>query len=57
MHKRINKGYQKLYTTLTALKREPNLELIAKERIVRACVLSVLGYGTEGSYVPEACRK
>ena len=57
MHKRLSKGYQKLYTTLAALKRVPNLELTAKERIVRACVHSVLGYGTEGSYVPEACRK
>ena len=57
LHKRISKRYQKLYTTLAALKRVPNLQLIVKERIVRACVMSVLGYGTEGSYVPEACRK
>ena len=25
--------------------------------IIRACILSVLGYGTEGSYIPKACRK
>ena len=57
MGQRINKGQQKLFQTLASLKRLPNLQLTVKTNIVRACVHSVLGYGTEGSYVPEACLK
>ena len=46
-----------MFQTLAALRRLPNLQLTVKANVVRACVHSVLGYGTEGSYVPEACLK
>ena len=35
----------------------PKTRIKAKATIVRACILSVLGYGTEGCYVPQACKK
>ena len=57
MKQRVRKGKQSLYATLATLKRTPHLKITTKAIIIRACILSVLGYGTEGSYIPKACRK
>ena len=57
MKSRIRKGRQKLNATLATLNRLPHLKITVKMTIVRACILSVLGYGTEGCYIPSACMK
>jgi hypothetical protein len=57
LNDRISKGYQKLYATLATLKQLKKIKLSAKSNIVRACVLSVLGYGTEGCYTPSVYLK
>lgn len=53
---RIRKGGQKLNATLATLQRLPHLKLTIKSTIVRACIISALGYGTEGCYIPAGCR-
>lgn len=57
MKSRVRKGRQKLQATLAILHRLPHLKLNLQANIARACVLSVLGYGTEGDYLPQACHK
>ena len=57
MKMRAKKGKQKVMATLAALHRLRRLKITTKSNIVQACVMSVIGYGTEGCYVPEACSK
>ena len=52
---RIKKGKQKLMATLATLNRLRGLKITIKANIVQACIMSVIGYGTEGCYVPDAC--
>ena len=57
MKMRLKKGKQKLMATLATLHRLRNLKLTVKSTIIQACILSVIGYGSEGCYVPEACAQ
>ena len=54
---RCRKGKQKLNATLAVLNRLPHLKIDIKANIIRSCVTSVMGYGTESCYVPEAGKE
>ena len=43
--------------TLATLLRLRKLKIRVKSIIIQACIMSVIGYGSEGCYVPEACAK
>ena len=48
MKMRAKKGKQKVMATLAALHRLRRLKITTKSNIVQACVMSVIGYRTEG---------
>ena len=57
LQERCRKGKQKLYATLATLGNLSHLKMDIKANIVRACVTSVISYGTEACYVPDASKE